>query len=122
MITIVDVETTFQVNTKRPDPSPFNSNNQLVSICINDEYFCFFHSEYKQYNIKDNHKAVQNILDKTTLLVGHNLKFDLSWLLECGFKYNGRVYDTMIGEYVIGRGFRKPLSLKEICKRRKVSL
>ena len=122
MITIVDVETTFQVNTKRPDPSPFNSNNQLVSIGINDEYFCFFHSEYKQYNIKDNHKAVQNILDKTTLLVGHNLKFDLSWLLECGFKYNGRVYDTMIGEYVIGRGFRKPLSLKEICKRRKVSL
>ena len=51
MITIVDVETTFQVNTKRPDPSPFNSNNQLVSIGINDEYFCFFHSEYKQYNI-----------------------------------------------------------------------
>jgi DNA polymerase I-like protein with 3'-5' exonuclease and polymerase domains len=28
----------------------------------------------------------------------------------------------MIGEYVLGRGFRKPLSLKEICKRRKVSL
>ena len=41
MITIVDVETTFQVNTKRPDPSPFDSNNQLVSVGINDEYFCF---------------------------------------------------------------------------------
>ena len=122
MITIVDVETTFQVNTKRPDPSPFDSNNQLVSVGINDEYFCFFHNEYKDYNVKNNQKAVQDILDKTTLLVGHNLKFDLSWLLECGFKYNGRVYDTMIGEYVLGRGFRKPLSLKEICKRRKVSL
>ena len=122
MITVVDVETTFQVNGKRPDPSPFNSSNQLVSIGINDEYYCFFHNENKDFNVRDNHKSVQNILDKATLLIGHNLKFDLAWLLECGFKYSGRVYDTMVGEYVIGRGFRKPLSLKEICKRRKVSL
>ena len=102
MITVVDVETTFQVNGKRPDPSPFNSSNQLVSIGINDEYYCFFHNENKDFNVRDNHKSVQNILDKATLLIGHNLKFDLTWLLECGFKYSGRVYDTMVGEYVIG--------------------
>ena len=122
MITIVDVETTFQINGKRPDPSPFNPSNQLVSVGINDDYYCFFNTSCPSYNVRDNHKSVQDILDKTTLLIGHNLKFDLSWLLECGFKYTGRVYDTMIGEYVLGRGFRKPLSLKEICKRRKVSL
>ncbi len=122
MITVVDVETTFQVGGKRPDPSPFNSNNQLVSVGINDEYVCFYHKDYTDYSVKENHKIVQDILDKTTLLVGHNLKFDLAWLLECGFKYSGRLYDTMVGEYVIGRGFRKPLSLKEVCKRRKVSL
>ena len=114
MITVVDVETTFQVGGKRPDPSPFNSNNQLVSIGINDEYACFYHKDYTDYSVKENHKIVQDILDKTTLLVGHNLKFDLAWLLECGFKYSGRLYDTMIGEYVIGRGFRKPLSLNEV--------
>ena len=122
MITIVDVETTFQINGKRPDPSPFNPSNQLVSVGINDDYYCFFNTSCPNYNVRDNHKSVQDILDKTTLLIGHNLKFDLSWLIECGFKYTGRVYDTMIGEYVLGRGFRKPLSLKEICKRRKVSL
>ena len=122
MITIVDVETTFQVDSKRPDPSPFNSHNQLVSVGINDEYVCFYHKDHTGYSVKDNHKTVQDILNETTLLVGHNLKFDLAWLLECGFKYTGRVYDTMVGEYVIGRGFRKPLSLKEVCKRRKVSL
>ena len=122
MITVVDVETTFQINGKRPDPSPFNPSNQLVSVGINDDYYCFFNTSCPKYNVRDNHKAVQDILDKTTLLIGHNLKFDLSWLIECGFKYTGRVYDTMIGEYVLGRGFRKPLSLKEICKRRKVSL
>ena len=23
------------------------------------------------------------------------------WLLESGFKYSGRVYDTMLGEYIL---------------------
>jgi len=50
-----------------------------------------------------------------------NLKFDLAWLYEVGFKYDGKVYDTMIGEYVLQRGVRKALSLKECCNRRKLS-
>lgn len=62
------------------------------------------------------------ILDSTTLLVGHNIKFDLTWLLESNFKYNGRVYDTMIGEYVLARGLRKGLSLDASCKRRKIGM
>ena len=43
------------------------------------------------------------------------------WLLESGFKYEGRLYDTMIAEYVLLRGMRKALSLKEICKRRSIA-
>ena len=54
-------------------------------------------------------------------MIGHNLKFDLAWLYEVGFKYSGKVYDTMIGEYVLQRGVRKALSLKECCNRRKLS-
>ena len=40
MITVVDVETSFQ-KTKHggTDPLPFNPNNILVSIGINDEYY-----------------------------------------------------------------------------------
>ena len=49
-------------------------------------------------------------------MVGHNLKFDLSWLLECGFKYEGKIWDTMVAESVLFRGQRKPLSLKECCR------
>ena len=118
-ITVVDVETSFVTGENgKTDPSPFNSKNKLVSVGINNEYLFFNHDERQDNGafIK-----VQNILDKTTLLIGHNLKFDLAWLYEVGFKYSGKVYDTMIGEYVLQRGVRKALSLKECCNRRKLS-
>jgi DNA polymerase I-like protein with 3'-5' exonuclease and polymerase domains len=120
MITVLDVETSFQIVDGKVDPLPFNPNNCLVSIGVNDEYY-FFNHNHESFDIQSNHKAVQDILDKTTLLVGHNIKFDLVWLLESGFKYTGRLYDTMIGEYILLRGLRKPLSLKDICKRRSIS-
>ena len=108
MITVVDVETTFvKDKTGKLDPSPFQKDNQLVSVGINDEYFCMFHKTYKDFHLAKNYKVIQGILDKTKLLVGHNLKFDLAWLYECGFKYEGRVYDTMIAEYVLLRGLKK---------------
>ncbi len=134
MITTLDVETSFQIVEGKVDPLPFNPHNFLVSIGVNfvgakpwhkykdiyEDYF-FFNHNHKEFDTQANHKAVQDILDRTKLLVGHNIKFDLVWLLESGFKYNGRLYDTMIGEYVLLRGLRKPLSLKEICKRRSIS-
>ena len=120
MITVLDVETSFKIVDGKVDPLPFNPHNFLVSIGVNDDYYFFNHND-KEFDTQTNHKAVQDILDKTKLLVGHNIKFDLVWLLESGFKYNGRLYDTMIGEYVLLRGLRKSLSLKEICKRRSIS-
>ena len=119
MITVIDVETSFVEGFNgKPDPSPFNPNNKLVSVGINDEYLFFNHMEKSD---KGAFLKVQEILNKTKLLIGHNLKFDLSWLYEVGFKYTGNVYDTMIAEYVLNRGVRKSLALKECCIRRKLS-
>ena len=42
------------------------------------------------------------------------------WLLEAGFKYTGRVYDTMLGEYILNRGIRKSLTLEMSCRRRRI--
>ena len=119
MITVVDVETSFVTGVNgKSDPSPFDSRNKLVSVGINDEYLFFHHDERSDTGA---YRRVQDILDKTTLLIGHNLKFDLAWLYEVGFTYTGKVYDTMIAEYVLQRGVRKALSLKECCVRRNLS-
>ena len=122
MITTVDVETSWQRNENGGyDPSPFHKDNILVSVGLNsyfgDEYYFTNHSERVDSGCAI---KIQETLDKTTLLVGHNIKFDLMWLLESGFKYNGRVYDTMLGEYILNRGVRKSLTLEMCCRRRKI--
>jgi len=118
MITTVDVETSYQKTEAGGfDPSPFNPDNILVSVGINDEYYFTNHSERVDEGC---HAKIQKILDNTKLLIGHNIKFDLSWLLEAGFKYDGNVYDTMIAEYVLNRGVRKSLTLLMCCQRRKL--
>ena len=119
MITVFDVETSFQVTDEgKLDPSSKNPNNFLISMGLNDEYIFFKHREYKD---TPDRKTVQQMLDNTTLLVGHNIKFDLIWLWDSGFTYEGRVYDTMVGEYVLNRGMKKSLKLKDCCIRRGVT-
>ena len=107
MITTVDIETTYDANF---NPSPFVPENKLISVGINDKYYFFYHTEFNGDTSK-NFKEVQDLLDTTTLLVGHNIKFDLMWMLEAGFKYSGAVYDTMITEYVLLRGTKQSLKL-----------
>ncbi len=116
MITTVDIETTYDSNF---NPSPFIATNKIVSVGINKEYYFFNHNEFTGDASKSFH-AVQDILNQTTLLIGHNIKFDLMWMLEAGFKYAGAVYDTMITEYVLLRGTKQSLKLSECCKRRKL--
>ena len=116
MISIVDVETSYQkTGHGGKDPLPFNPKNILVSVGINDEYYFTNHTQRVDEGC---YYKIQAVLDKTTLLVGHNIKFDLEWLLEAGFKYEGKVYDTMLGEYILNRGIRKSLTLDMCCKRR----
>jgi len=117
MITAFDVETSFRMKDGKKDPSSKNPDNFLICMGLNDEYFFFKHREFKGI---PNRKKVQNMLDKTTLLVGHNIKFDLIWLWESGFKYDGKVYDTMIGEYIMNRGLKAPIGLKHSCEKRGV--
>ena len=39
------------------------------------------------------------------------------WLWECGFKYDGPVFDTMLTEYILQRGLKEPLHLKDCALR-----
>ena len=71
----------------------------------------------KEYLFRDNFDGVQELLDEATILIGHNIVHDLLWLWECGLKYDGAVFDTMLVEYVLQRGNKQPLSL-EACANR----
>lgn len=132
-ILVLDVENsvTHKRFTKRDgkvdkyiDMTPYNENNFLVSVGYNEnpsdrpdhsEYLFFKHNGREA--TPGAFETLQKELDDCDLLVGHNIKHDLAWLIECGFKYDGPLYDTMIAEFVLARGTTVSLSLEDTAER-----
>ena len=117
-VTTLDIETTFKKDDSgKTDVDPY-TGNMLVSVGYKNDtenYLCFSHTGKQP--TENGFEELQSVLDNTELLVGHNIKFDLKWLLACNFKYTGKLWDTMIAEYVIHGGDKVPLSLSECVKR-----
>ena len=94
---------------------PYEPTNKLVMVgCLTDignEYLFNMDSGGTQ------HIDIQELLDRATILIGHNIAYDLMWLWECGFKYEGPVFDTMLTEYILQRGIKEPLHLKDCAER-----
>jgi len=125
MKVVLDVENTVTKRDGKLHLDPYEPTNSLVMIGIQVEgeepkHYTFDHIEYDckyEYRKKDCDE-IQAILDKTTLLIGHNINHDLLWIWETGFKYDGAVWDTMLAEYVLQRGQKQPLSLEAVAERR----
>jgi len=123
-ILVFDVETTHK---NKPNgkftPLPYFGNH-LVSIGylmtdgekpVEEDYLCFYH-EQKEPDRGAFYKF-QGVLDRADMLVGHNIKFDLNWIRECNFTYDGPVYDTMVAEYVLARSRKWALGLDALTER-----
>ena len=119
-----DVETTHK---PKPNggytPLPYFGNH-LVSIgwkVGNNpvEYACVYHEE-RESDLEHIEKF-RSDLKLADVIVGHNVKFDLNWIKECGFDYDGPVYDTMVAEYLLARARKWPLSLDALSKRYEVT-
>lgn len=120
----LDVENTVTKRDGKMHLDPYEPGNALVQVGTQNvdnpdetNIFTFDHKE-QQDRSGIQAKKLQLILDNTTLLIGHNLQHDLMWLWECGFKYDGDIYDTMLAEYLLLRGQKEPLSLEACAERR----
>ena len=95
--------------------SPLIEGNRIVLACWGQRgnvAHCFG-SEYEQGELV---KAVE----EADFIVAHNAKFELGWLRRCGVDLRKVVvYDTLLGEYVLGgnRFNLQQLSLKASLKR-----
>jgi len=121
----LDVETTHRDKQGGGTTALPYFNNRLVSVgwkwLLNQDvnYEFFYHKE-KTY-VDGTKEHLQSDLDKTDILVGQNIKFDIMWLRSCGFKYDGVLYDTMVAEYIRSKGRRWSLALDALAKRYKVT-
>ena len=118
---ILDVENTTTKRDGKLHLDPFEPTNTLTQVGVMNmkgkhHIFTFDHKE-KQDAGGTQHRTLQSILDKTTLLIGHNLQHDLQWLWACGFIYDNDIYDTMLSAYVLQRGLKKSVSLDACAER-----
>ena len=116
----LDVENTTTERDGKLHIDPFEPTNTLTMVGMlsdsgDEEIVTFDHSE--QDETPNGHAIVQRWLDETTVLICHNANHDLLWLWECGFTYDGPVFDTMLTEYVLQRGQKEPLSLEACAER-----
>ncbi len=116
----LDVENTVTKRDGKMHLDPFEPENSLTMVGMlsdrGEEWIVTFdHSE--EHATPMGHEGVQEWLDQTTILVCHNAAYDLLWLWESGFKYDGPVFDTMLAEYVMQRGQKEPLSLEACAER-----
>ena len=122
---VLDVENTVIKRDGKLHLDPFEPTNSLVMVGVYPEegepkHYTFDHKEYDckyEYRKRDCDE-IQALLDETTLLIAHNAPHDLMWLWETGFKYEGKIWDTMLAEYVLQRGQKEPLSLEAVAERR----
>jgi len=121
---VLDVENTVTKREGKMHLDPYEPGNTLVQVGTQNaddpsetHIFTLDHKE-QQDRSGIQAKKLQIILDNTTLMIGHNLQHDLMWMWECGFKYDGDIYDTMLAEYLLLRGQKEPLALAACAERR----
>jgi len=125
---VLDVENTVTKRNGKDHLDPFEPTNELVQVGmlnvdnLKDEMLITLnHNEYVDKS-GVGAKNIQSVLDMTELLIMHNAQHDLMWLWECGFKYDGAIYDTMLAEYLLLRGQKQPLGLAACAERRNLEV
>lgn len=126
-VLVLDLETTVNKIDGKIDNSPFNPQNKCVSAhfgfigwdTVGEVTNLVFH--HNEIETPDSRKALEHALEQADVLVAHNAKFDVAWLIAMGFDIPENVFCTMLCEYVLAKGQRQELSLKDTAERRDVT-
>lgn len=125
---VLDVENSVNKRNGRDHLDPFEPTNSLTQVGMlnadNHEELHIVTLDHVEHKDTSGQGLVfvQQVLDMTDLLIGHNLQHDLMWLWESGFKYDGDIYDTMLAEYLLLRGQKQPLGLAACAERRQLEV
>ena len=90
--------------TKKPKFKPWIPGAYLCSICIEQPdgtSKVWFFNPLKG-NEEQHLKEIQDLISASKMIVGHNIKFDMLWLLACKLDLDSAsVWDTMVGHYLL---------------------
>ena len=122
-ILTLDLETMTEKRDGKHDNSPMNPNLRCVGAYykFNDGEVCRSIFHHKDKDRPDSPDLLKQALEWADVIVCHNAKFDIFWLMAMGFKIPETIWCTQLHEYIFARGQRRLLSLKETAERRDVT-
>lgn len=126
---VIDLETTTYTSFKRK-ANPFDPRNYIVmagALCQGEQWGKHWYAHSKEEASKLNW-FVELLESGVTILIGHNIKFDLHHLIQVPHNYvafkkwvanGGKIWDTQLAEYLLnGMGPQDQyLSLDEVAPR-----
>lgn len=113
--------------SKIPRHKPWIDGAFLVNVGIVDQTgwrktWVFLHDDVEDINRDVCVKEMQEEINKSSRIVGHFLKFDLTWLNDLGIDYSHcKLWCTGIAEYLISGQKKQNYTLDAISKRRGMS-
>lgn len=80
---------------------------RLIQLCTTDEKIkdrtIYVLDLFKINNIS----GLKELIESREMLLGHNLNFDLQFLLSLGIDYKGKIFDTYVAERCLRAGFKE---------------
>ena len=124
---VLDLETTVAKIDGKNDNSPFNPANRCVSAhfgwmgwdSVEEVHSLVFH--HNEQKTPDDPEPLRAALSEADVLIAHNAKFDVLWLLEMGMPIPPKIFCTMVAEYLLSKGQRRLIGLKATAERRGLS-
>jgi len=86
--------------------NPFNPGSSIICVATTNRS----HSGYCTTHIE---KVRDIVANPDILKIGHNIKFDIKWFVTHGFKFNGQIHDTIVGEHLLNENLPS-YGLKEL--------
>lgn len=108
---VLDIETTgLSVQKDSVVSVAFWSGGQAKFIPV-------YHKE-SPYLPQESIKKITKIINKVDLIVGHNIKFDLKFLMKLNINFTNKlIWDTGVAEYILTSQQEKIISLKDLIKK-----
>lgn len=108
---VLDLETGIREEHKRKGNPWYNP---IIAIG-----YATAHNVFSEYYSDDNFKIGLEVLAETSLLIGHNIKYDLLYLwsfpvIQQYFQKGGKIWDTQLAEYILSGQQHKFPALRNI--------
>lgn len=94
---VLDVETTILNNG-----DPFNGRNSLCYIGVLERnWHCLYPIEYDDTPYGGQLKSIEEDIQKASIVIGFNIKFDLHWIRRYGINMPKKVWDCQLVHFIL---------------------